>query len=106
VCSLISGNDFFTGENKMKNFRGFALGLVLGLSVALAGVGFAQNSSQNDAGKKTETCCCMSSGSGDSCPMMKEGAKNQSEKHECCCCCSGDSCNMKDMKNMKHKEKQ
>lgn len=85
----------------MKNFRGFALGLVLGLSIAVAGIGFAQNSTQSDAAKKAESGCCMSSGSGDSCPMMKEGAKNQSAKHECCCCCGGDSCDMKKMKDMK-----
>jgi len=86
----------------MKNFRGFALGLVLGLSIALAGIGFAQNSAQTDANKKMESCCCMAACcGGDSCPMKKDGAKNQSDKPECCCC-GGDSCNMKDMKNMKN----
>jgi len=98
---------------KMKNLRGFALGLVLGLSIAIAGVGLAQNVSQTDANKKMESCCCMSSGCcGDSCAMkdgaMKNGA-TASDKHECCCC-GGDSCNMKmkdtkmkDMKDMKNK---
>jgi hypothetical protein len=86
----------------MKNFRGFTLGLILGLATALAGVGFAQSSTQNDANKKSESCCCMASGCGDSC-AMKEGSKNQSNKHECCC--GGDACNMKmkDMKDMKNK---
>lgn len=90
----------------MKNFRGFALGLVLGLSIAIAGVGFAQNT-QTDANKKMDSCCCMSSGccKGDSCEMkdgaMKNGATT-SDKHECCCC-GGDSCNMK-MKDMKMKD--
>ena len=84
----------------MKNFRGFTLGLILGLATALAGVGFAQSSTQNDANKKSGSCCCMVSGCcGDSC-AMKEGSKNQSDKHECCC--GGDSCNMK-MKDMKMK---
>jgi hypothetical protein len=35
----------FAGENRMKNVRGFALGLVLGLGVALGGLAFAQNTS-------------------------------------------------------------
>ena len=125
-------------------------GLVLGLMIAIAGVGFAQNASQS-GDKKMESCCCS-----DSCPMMKDGAmKNHatsSDKHEGCCCgdscstmkkdamknhatssdkhdcccgdscsmmkdgakkdaaaksdkreCCGDSCNMKDMKDMKSK---
>lgn len=110
----------------MTKFRGFAFGLVLGLSIAIAGVGFAQNASQSGAEKKTGACCCMASGCGgdscamkdgakttgaaakhecgDSCPMMKDGAKSngvaKSEKHECCCCC-GDSCEMKQTKDMK-----
>ena len=112
----------------MKNLRGFALGLVLGLSIAIAGVGLAQNVSQTDANKKMESCCCMSSGccgdscamkdgamknhakvldkheccGGDSCAMMKkDGAKSgaSTDKHECSCC--GDSGDMKQMKDMK-----
>lgn len=89
----------------MKNFRGFALGLMLGLSIAIAGVGFAQ-STQTDANKKMESCCCMASGccKGDSCPMTQGGATKEgamkSDGHGCCCC-GGDSCNMKNMKNMK-----
>jgi len=93
----------------MKNFRGFALGLVLGLSIAIAGVGFAQSTTQTDPSKKADSCCCMS-GRGDSCPMIKDGAMKhdamkhgamQSGKHECCCC-GGDSCDMK-MKDTKSK---
>ena len=80
----------------MKNVRGFALGLVLGLGVALGGLAFAQNTS--DQNKKTESCCAMASCCcGDSCEM-KDGAHAKSDKHECCCC--GESCNMK-MKDMK-----
>ena len=76
----------------MKNVRGFALGLVLGLGVALGGLAFAQNTS--DQNKKTESCCAMANCCcrGDSC-AMKDGANAKSEKHECCCC--GDSCDMK-----------
>ena len=89
----------------MKNMKGFVLGLVLGLGLALSGLAFAQNT--NDASKKTNSCCAMESCcKGDSCLMMKDGAMKEgatkSDKHECCCC--GDSCNMKNMKDMKMKD--
>jgi hypothetical protein len=75
----------------MNKFRRLVPGFVLGLTIALAGVSFAQNATQSGAGKKMDSCC------GDSCPMMKDGAtKNHAastDKHECCCC--GDSCSMK-----------
>ena len=115
----------------MKNTRGFVLGLVLGLGLALSGVGLAQTVTQNDK-KEGASCCAMSCCSGDSCSMMKHDAKNPSAKelgccggdscsmmkhdakmnhdsqnHESkggCCCCSGDSCNM-NMKDMKEKPK-
>lgn len=89
----------------MKNIKGFSLGLVLGLSIAVAGIAYAQTSTQTDQNKKSE-CCCMSMGccNGDSCPMMKDGAMKagaaKSESHECCCC-GGDSCDMKHMKDTK-----
>jgi hypothetical protein len=86
----------------MKNFRGFALGLVLGVGIALSGLAFAQT----DQTKKTNSCtmaCC-----GDSCASMKD-AKNASDKHSCCCC-GGESCSteMKEMhlKNTTEKNKQ
>ncbi len=88
----------------MKNFRGFSLGLVLGLSIAVAGIAYAQGSTtQSDANKKSECCCMKMDGSkADSCPMMKDGAMKdgamKSGDHGCCCC--GDSCDMKDMKHM------
>jgi hypothetical protein len=86
-------------------FRKLMPSFVLGLMIAISGVGFAQNASQS--GKKMDSCCCCS----DSCPMTKDGAmKNHttsSDKHEGCCC--GDSCSMKDgarkdgaMKSDKH----
>ena len=89
----------------MKNVKGFVLGLALGLSFAIAGIGFAQSTPQTDANKKSECCCKMMDNSkSDSCPMMKDGAMKEnamkSDGHGCCCC--GDSCNMKDMKNMKN----
>ncbi len=86
----------------MKNFRGFALGLALGLAAAISTVGFAQNSTPKDQKTKTESCCAMESCccKGDSC-SMKHDPKNHSSK-DGCCCCSGDSCNVK--MNDKHKQ--
>jgi hypothetical protein len=85
----------------MKNFKGFALGLVLGIGLALSSVGFAQNATQTgDQKREAESCCAMASCccKGDSCDTkMKHDAKNQAAK-EGCCCCNGDSCDMK----MKH----
>jgi len=85
----------------MKNFRGFSLGLVLGLATAFATIGLAQNATQTDPNTTKESCCAMASCccKGDSC-AMKDSSKNKSDKHECCCC-GGDSCDMKDMKSMK-----
>lgn len=86
----------------MKNLRVFALGLALGLAVAISTVGFAQNSTPQDKQAKSESCCAMESCccKGDSC-SMKHDTKNHSSK-DGCCCCSGDSCDMK----MKDKKKQ
>jgi hypothetical protein len=84
----------------MKNIRGFALGLALGLAAAISTVGLAQNP-PNDQKTKSESCCAMESCcKGDSC-SMKNHSKDHSAK-DGCCCCGGDSCDMK-MKD-KHKE--
>ena len=72
----------------MKNFKGFALGLVLGLGLAFSGITFAQNASQTDQKKEMQSCCAM-----------KHDAKDHAA--EGCCCCSGGSCDM----NMKHDAK-
>jgi hypothetical protein len=86
----------------MKNFKGFALGLVLGLGLAFSSIGFAQNGTQTAEQKKeAESCCATMAGccKGDSCDMkMKHDEKTQAAKDGCCCCCGGDSCDM----NMKH----
>ena len=82
----------------MKNIRGFALGLALGLAAALSTVGIAQNPKPTDQ-NKAESCCCT----GDSCSMKDHGkdhAKMHSSKDGCCCC--SDSCDAK----MKEKNKQ
>jgi hypothetical protein len=84
----------------MKNLRGFALGLALGLAAAISTVGLAQNTTPKDQKTKSESCCAMESCcKGDSC-SMKNHSKDHSTKDGCCC--SGDSCSMK-MKD-KHKE--
>ena len=82
----------------MKNFKGFASGLVLGLGLAVSSIGFAQNATQTaDQTKEAESCCAMTSCccKGDSCDMKKRDAKNHAAKDGCCCCCGGDSCDMK-----------
>jgi hypothetical protein len=107
----------------MKTLRRLIPSLVLGLTVAAAGVSFAQSANQA-TGDDKHSCCCMTSGCcGDSCQMMKkDGAKNHAasaDKEGCCCgdscqmmkkdgmknhatstdkegCCCGDSCHMKD----------
>jgi len=86
----------------MKNIKGFTLGLVLGLALALSGVGLAQTTSQTPNQKEKPTCCSMESCccKGDSCAMKHESKDNSSK--DGCCCCSGDSCKMK----MKDKHKQ
>ena len=76
----------------MRNFKGFAFGLVLGIGLAVSGLGFAQNAQPDQ--KKAESCCAMTSCccKGDSCDKMKHDAKEHSGG---CCCCGGDSCEMK-----------
>jgi hypothetical protein len=79
----------------MNRFRRIVPGLVLGLTLSVTSVGFAQSMSQANADDKKETCCCVASGCcGDSCPMKHGEKKNHagtSDKHECSC---GDSCSM------------
>lgn len=90
----------------MKNIRGFALGLAIGVAAAISTVGLAQGTKPAEQDNNAESCCAMASCCcmGDSC-QMKAGAKDQGKNHsgkDGCCCCSGDSCDMK-MKNMKEK---
>jgi hypothetical protein len=74
--------------------------LALGLTLAMAGVSFAQNAIQTKSDNKTSCCSCCS----DSCAMMSKDAKKNhagsTDKDGCCSCC-GDSCEMKkdNMKN-------
>ena len=95
----------------MKNIRGFALGLALGVAAAISTVGLAQNTKPAGQDQKAESCCAMASCccKGDSCSMTggakehakKDHSKSHSDK-DGCCCCNGDSCDMK----MKDKQKQ
>ena len=97
----------------MKNFKGFALGLVLGLGLAISGIGFAQNTT-TDRKKEGESCCAKMAdcGKGDSCDMkvkhdamkMNADAKDSAAK-EGCCCCGSDSCDMKMKHDMTEKPK-
>lgn len=93
----------------MKNFKGFALGLVMGLALAISSIGFAQTTTQTDTPKTKESCCAMSSCCGGSCAMKHDAnqtAKDQSA-HKGCCCCGGDSCETKmKEKHDKHNAKQ
>jgi len=76
----------------MRNFKGFGLGLVLGIGLAISGLGFAQNADQKT---KSESCCAMASCccKGDSCDMKEH--KDHASMKGGCCCCGGDSCDMK-----------
>ena len=90
----------------MKNLKGFSLGLVLGLSLAISGLAFAQSATQNEPKKEGESCCAMTSGccKGDSCSMKDHADKDHMKTHAAmaghCCCCGAESCDMK----MKHEE--
>jgi hypothetical protein len=97
-----AGNVFLIGEIKMKHLRRLFPGLVLGLTIAISGAGFAQQAAQSADNKNESGCCASCDCCSDSCAMMKKDAmKNHaisSLKHECC---GGDSCETKDgaMKN-------
>ena len=70
----------------MKDFKGFALGLVLGLGLAVSSIGFAQNTTQNQPKKEADSCCAMACCKGDSKGQaMKNGGS----------CCGGDSCDIR-----------
>ena len=83
----------------MNSFR--KLVCVLGLTMAVASVAFAQNTTQSSTARKVDSSCC--SCCGDSCDMKTKDKKNHvtaSDKDGCCSCC-GDSCDMKSMRDMK-----
>ena len=88
----------------MKHIKGFTLGLVLAIGLALSGVAFAQNATQSDQKPDAESCCAMASCcKGDSCTTKDHAKKDHSKEHGkdgCCCCCKGDSCKV-DMKDKK-----
>jgi hypothetical protein len=91
------GNHSFSiGEIIMHTFRKMVC--VLGLTMAVASVAFAQSSTQSSKKMDSSCCSCCS----DSCDTAKPDAmKNHAasaDKHDCGGCC-GDSCDMKKMKN-------
>lgn len=103
----------------MKRMKGFALGLVAGLAVAIGTVGVAQSTKLADKSQKVESCstmsCCCQ---GDSCALhsgqqhatgqMKHG-DGQMKTHSNeggCCCCGGDSCDMQMKAKEEAKQKQ
>jgi hypothetical protein len=113
-------------ENKMKNIKGFALGLIVGLALAMSSIAFAQNTTQQDPSREKESCCAMASCccQGGSCSMKDHDAKNHAAKegsgNDSCalnhdhkshsaeggCCCCADSCDTKMKEQQKEKAKQ
>lgn len=85
----------------MKNFKGFTLGLVLGLALAISSIGFAQSVTQNDQAKATDSCCATTSCccKGDSCSMKEHANKDHMKAGAAtdhgCCCCGAESCDLK-----------
>ena len=80
----------------MKNIKGFALGLTMGLALAISSLAFAQEAKTPTSDKAS---CCAESCS------MKHAKGHDANKHSAdggaCCCCS-DSCDM----HMKDKQKE
>jgi hypothetical protein len=91
----------------MKNFKGFASGLVLGIGLAVSSLGFAQNATPSEQKKETESCCAMTSCccKGDSCDMKVKPDAREHSATGGCCCCGGDSCDMKMKHEMDEKPK-
>jgi len=107
----------------MKSIKGFALGLALGIAVAIGTVGLAQTTKPADQTTKGESCCTSCCCQGGSCPMhvqMEQGkgmkhadamkqSDGQMKAHAAeggCCCCSGDSCEMQMKKQEQTQQKQ
>ena len=93
----------------MKNYKGFFAGLVIGLSLAISSIGFAQTTNQNDASKSQESCCAGMTScccNGGSCAMKHDANhKTKTSAEGGCCCCGGDSCDTK-MKEKRETNKQ
>ena len=93
----------------MKSIRGFALGLVAGIALAIGTVGVAQTTKPADKSQKAESCCAMSCCcQGDSCAMHsgQQHAQGQINHEGGCCCCGGDSCDMQMKTKEEAKQKQ
>ncbi len=85
----------------MKNFKGFAFGLVLGLGLAISSLGFAQTVTKTDQKTEAQSCCSMESCccKSDSCSMKEHASKDHMKTHATndhgCCCCGAESCDLK-----------
>lgn len=101
----------------MKSIKGFALGLSLGVAVAIGTVGLAQTTKPADQTQKAESCCascCSHSGAGamkagdmkHEAGMKHEGMMKAHNGEGGCCCCSGDSCDMQMKMKATEKTKQ
>jgi hypothetical protein len=100
----------------MKSIKGFALGLALGVVVAIGTVGLAQTTKPADQKQNAESCCAACCNHGGSDSMKTAEMKHEAGmKHDpammkahngegACCCCGGDSCDMQMKTKMKENQ--
>jgi hypothetical protein len=71
----------------MKFKRNMVLPMFFGLLLTAFAIGVAQEPSQTNQTRQSESCCA-----GDSCPVKDSGSTSATSD---CCCCSGGSCDLK-----------